>query len=72
MRRFGDGGELVVNVRIGTIVVNVRFVDSGELINLGIWYCVRVRIGCLQRHRTLEKANRLMGCVGGFVMNLNE
>jgi hypothetical protein len=38
MRRFGDGGELVVNVRIGTIVVNVRFVDSGELINLGSWY----------------------------------
>ena len=38
MRRFGDGGELVVNVMIGTIVVNVRFVDSGELMNLGIWY----------------------------------
>jgi hypothetical protein len=72
MRRFGDGGELVVNVMIGTIVVNVRFVDSGELMNLGIWYRMRVRIGCLQRHRTLEKANRLMGCVGGFMMILNE
>ena len=64
MRRFGDGGELVVNVRIGTIVVNVRFVDSGELMNLGIWYHMRVRIGCLQRHRTLEKANRLIGVCG--------
>ena len=64
MRQFGDGGELVVNVMNGTIVVNVRFVDGGELMNLGIWYRMRIRIECLQRHRTLEKANRLIGVFG--------
>jgi hypothetical protein len=26
----------------GTIVVNVGFVDGGELMNLGIWYRMRI------------------------------
>ena len=32
MRRFGDGGELVVNGTNVMIVVNLRLVDGGELI----------------------------------------
>ena len=62
----------MVNVMNGTIVVNVGFVDGGELMNLGIWYRMRVRIRCLQRPRTLEKANRLIGCLNGGMMVFNK
>ena len=51
----------MVNVMNGTIVVNVGFVDGGELMNLGIWYRMRIESECLQRPRTLEKATRLIG-----------